>query len=86
MCERGTDVSQSAHLLADVPSLLRPHPLQPIGSQFVKVALHARLERLVLPDGRRAEGAACKLTGSQHMHMRRLEECMPCIALSILAI
>lgn len=50
------------HLFANVPSFLRSQLLQPISSHVVQVAVDPGLEGLVLPDGRRAEGAACKLT------------------------
>lgn len=50
-----------SHLSAGVSSLLWLQPLQPIRLDLVKVALDSRLERLVLQDGGRAEGAACEL-------------------------
>lgn len=53
------------HLFADIPSLLRPELLQPVGPDLVEVALDSGLERLVLPDGCRAEAAACELTRGQ---------------------
>lgn len=51
-----------SHLFADVSTFLRSQLLQPISLDLIKVALDSRLERLVLPDGCRAEGAACELT------------------------
>ena len=49
------------HLLPEVPPLLRPNLIQPVGPRLLEVALDPGLERLVLPDGRRAEGRACEL-------------------------
>lgn len=54
----------TAHLSADVSSFGRVHLLHPVGSDVVEEVPHLGLDGLVLPDGRRAEGAACKLTWS----------------------
>lgn len=56
-----------AHLFADVSSFLRSQLLQPISLDLVKVTLDSGLEGLVLPDGRRAKGAACELTWREHL-------------------
>lgn len=49
------------HLFPEAPPLLRPNPIQPVGPRLLEVALDPGFERLVLPDGRRAEGRACEL-------------------------
>lgn len=54
----------SPYLLSEVASLLRPHFIHPVRSSLLKVGLDARLERLILPDGGRAEGRACELGDS----------------------
>lgn len=53
---------RASHLFADISTFLRSQLLQPISLDLIEVALDSGLERLVLPDGRRAEGAACELT------------------------